>query len=99
MISICLSGYTFMSRSCTVTANQIRRSYKNDQSNISVTVYCVTRKYNRLSWLIANKKLPKVSAHLSAQPYTWRIEKVVQSNKIFDNGVLYVLKLQVAKGI
>ena len=28
------------------TANQIRRSYKNAQSNIFVTVYWVTRKYN-----------------------------------------------------
>ena len=27
------------------TANQIRRSYKNDQSNIFVTVYFMTWKY------------------------------------------------------
>ena len=29
------------------TANQIRRFYKNDPSDIFVTVYCVTWKYNR----------------------------------------------------
>ena len=38
-------GYSFMLRSPNQTAkwaNQIRRSYKNDQSNIFVTVYFVT---------------------------------------------------------
>ena len=34
-------GY-FMLRSPNQNANQIRRSYKNDQSNIFVTVYFVT---------------------------------------------------------
>ena len=36
------SGYSFMLRSPNQTANQIRRSYKNNQSNIFVTVYFVT---------------------------------------------------------
>ena len=40
------SGYSFMLQSPNQTANQIRRSYKNDQSNIFVTVYFVTWKYN-----------------------------------------------------
>ena len=35
-----------MLRSPNQTANQIHRSYKNDQSNIFVTVYFMTRKYN-----------------------------------------------------
>ena len=34
--------YSFMLRSPNQKANQIRRSYKNDQSNIFVTVYFVT---------------------------------------------------------
>ena len=40
-------GYFFMLRSTRLTANQIRRSYKNNQSNIFVTVYFVTCKYNQ----------------------------------------------------
>ena len=53
-----------MLRSPNQTANQIRRSYKNDQSNIFVTVYFVTWKYNPfLSFNISetkhvNKNLP-----------------------------------------
>ena len=41
-------GYTFIYYGHqNQTANQIRRSYKNDKSNIFVTVYSVTWKYNR----------------------------------------------------
>ena len=36
-------GDTFMLRLPNQTTNQIRRSYKNDQSNIFVTVHFVTR--------------------------------------------------------
>ena len=35
-------GYSFMLRSPNQTANQIRRSDKDDQSNIFVTVFFVT---------------------------------------------------------
>ena len=37
LITLPWSGYSFMLRSLNQTANQIRRSYKDDQSNIFVT--------------------------------------------------------------
>ena len=51
-----IRGYSFMLRSPIQTANQIRRSYKNDPSNIFVS-----RKYNLTRFVIIAYRMLNIS--------------------------------------
>ena len=95
-----LFGHTFMSRNYRYsqrirTTNQIRRSYKNDQSNIFVTVYCVTWKCHlipsaKLTWrhsillnIVANPRLRIESKGLLTMisGVEWRHLSLADGNK------------------